>query len=256
MNTPSIVLHDLTAGYGRHPAIHHLHATIPCGALLAVAGPNGAGKSTLLKVLAGELKPMTGHVSLPAPCRQRLAYLTQQPTWSLDFPVDVHDAIAMGCWPWLGPWRAFDEAAHRRVADAIAAVKLQGFERRPLESLSGGQLQRVRFAQIIVQDARLILLDEPFNALDETTEEEFLTLIHRWHEEGRTVIAVLHDLARVRRYFPLTLLLARELVAFGPTEQVLCAEYLDRARRHAEAFDEHAAPCPLPVDEEKDEVAP
>ena len=107
-----------------------------------------------------------------------------------------------------------------------------------------------------MQYARLILHDEPFNALDETTEEEFLTLIHRWHEEGRTVIAVLHDLARVRRYFPLTLLLARELVAFGPTEQVLCAEYLDRARRHAEAFDEHAAPCPLPVDEEKDEVAP
>jgi len=255
MNTPAIVLHDLTAGYGRHPAIHHLHATIPCGALLAVAGPNGAGKSTLLKVLAGELKPMTGRIGLPPEYRQRLAYLTQQPTWSLDFPVDVHDAVAMGCWPWLGPWRAFDEAAHRRVAEAIAAVKLQGFEHRPLPSLSGGQLQRVRFAQIIVQDARLILLDEPFNALDESTEEEFLALIRRWHEEGRTVIAVLHDLERVRRYFPLTLLLARELVAFGPTEAVLSPEHLERARHHAEAFDEHAAPCPLPADEEKDEVA-
>ena len=130
-----------------------------------------------------------------------------------------------------------------KIDEAIAAVGLTGFERRPIGSLSGGQMQRVLFARLLLQDADVILLDEPFTAIDARTTADLLALVQRWHGEKRTVVAVLHDIETVRRAFPQTLLLAREAVAWGETSEVLTAANLLQARRMVEAFDSHAAPC-------------
>ena len=125
----------------------------------------------------------------------------------------------------------------------MAAVGLTGFERRPISTLSGGQMQRALFARLLLQDASLILLDEPFTAIDAKTTADLLDLVRRWHEEARTVVAVLHDLEVVRRVFPRTLLIAREPVAWGETAEVLKADNLLRARRMVEAHDPHAHAC-------------
>jgi zinc/manganese transport system ATP-binding protein len=129
------------------------------------------------------------------------------------------------------------------VDAAIHTVGLQGFEQRAVGTLSSGQLQRALFARMLVQDAQLILLDEPFNAVDAKTTASLLQLVRQWHEEQRTVVAVLHDDAQVRAHFPQTLLLARELVAWGPTAEVLTDANLQRARSMAEAWDDVAEIC-------------
>jgi len=126
---------------------------------------------------------------------------------------------------------------------AIQTVGLQGFEARPVGTLSSGQFQRVLFARLILQDAQLILLDEPFTALDSRTTTALLALMHQWHQEGRTVVAVLHDDAQALAHFDRTLLLARELVAWGPTADVLTDAHLQRARALAEAWDDQAEVC-------------
>jgi zinc/manganese transport system ATP-binding protein len=237
---PAIVLHDLTLGYDRHPAVHHLDATIASGSLTAIVGPNGAGKSTLLKGIVGALSPLEGRITLG---RTRVAYLPQQAEIDRSFPVSVRDLVAMGLWAEIGAFGRVNPAQADRIATALAAVGLTGFERRPIGALSGGQMQRVLFARLLLQEAEVILLDEPFTAIDAKTAADLMALVQRWHGEGRTVVAVLHDLDTVRAKFPDTLMIAREMVAHGPTPQVLTAANLLRARQMCEAFDEAAPVC-------------
>ena len=166
---PSIRLNNLTLGYDRHPAVHHVDGDIVPGALLAICGPNGAGKSTLLKGITGHLKPLGGSVVL-TDCRARdIAYLPQSSDIDKSFPIDVFDMVAMGLWPRSGLFGSIGKKDQGRIAEAIASVGLTGFEDRPIGTLSGGQMQRVLFARLMVQDARVILLDEPFTAVDSKT---------------------------------------------------------------------------------------
>ncbi|MDR2209820.1 MAG: ABC transporter ATP-binding protein [Azoarcus sp.] len=245
---PVIRFENLTLGYDRHPAVHHLNAEIPAGSLVAVVGPNGAGKSTLLKAVAGELRPLEGHISIEPQGRARtmLAYMPQRNELDSSFPVSVFDMVAMGLWHEIGAFRGLGRTGRRKVCTALDAVGLSGFESRPIGTLSGGQLQRARFARLILQDTPAILLDEPFAAIDARTVDDLAQLVLHWHDEGRTVLAVTHDFTQVRRYFPACLLLARELVAFGPTAEVMTEPLLARARQLSEAFDEHAGTCSLP----------
>ena len=237
---PAIVLHDLTLGYDRHPAVHHLDATIATGSLTAIVGPNGAGKSTLMKGIVGALRPLEGRIALS---QSRVAYLPQQAEIDRSFPVSVRDLVAMGLWAEIGAFGRLRPAHTDRIALALAAVGLTGFERRPIGALSGGQMQRVLFARLLLQEADVILLDEPFTAIDAKTAADLMALVQRWHGEGRTVVAVIHDLDTVRAQFPETLMIAREMVAHGPTAQVLTAANLLRARAMCEAFDDDAAVC-------------
>jgi zinc/manganese transport system ATP-binding protein len=237
----AIRLTDLTLGYGRHPAVHHLSGEILSGSLTAIVGPNGAGKSTLLKGIAGALSPLGGDIALAR--GRRLAYLPQQAELDRSFPIHVYDLVAMGLWNRAGIFGRIGGGAAAKIEAAIAAVGLAGFERRPIGALSGGQMQRALFARLLLQDADIILLDEPFTAIDARTTADLLALVQRWHGESRTVVAVLHDIETVRRAFPQTLLLARESVAWGATAEVLTAANLLKARRMVEAFDSHAEPC-------------
>lgn len=233
---------NLTLGYDRHPAVHHLQCTIDRGAMVAIVGPNGAGKSTLLKAVAGEIEPMQGSYAISMG-REAVAYLPQQAEMDLSFPVTVFDMVAMGLWRSIGAFGRLNRQQIGEVRSTLARVSLSGLEHRPIGTLSGGQLQRARFARLILQDADLLLLDEPFNSIDGRTTEDLAALMLEWHGEGRTILAVLHDLEQVHAHFPECLLLAREQVGFGPTARILTVEHLARARRLAEGFDAHAAVC-------------
>jgi zinc/manganese transport system ATP-binding protein len=234
---------DVTLGYDRHPAVHHLSGEIAAGALLAVVGPNGAGKSTLFRGLVGILKPLSGAISLGGLDARDIAYLPQTADIDRSFPITVFDFVGTGLWRSTGLFGGIGKAERGRIASALAAVGLTGFENRTIGTLSGGQLQRLLFARVMLQDARMIVLDEPFNAIDTRTADDLLALVKRWHDEGRTVIAALHDMDIVRAHFPETLLLAREPVAWGATALVLSAENLNEARRMCEAFDDTATAC-------------
>jgi zinc/manganese transport system ATP-binding protein len=235
---------DLTLGYDRHPAVHHLSGTVDEGALLAVVGPNGAGKSTLFKGIIGALPPLAGKIEFNGFVAHDIAYLPQIAEIDRTFPISVYDMVATGLWKRAGAFGGLGQRG--TVEQAIATVGLTGFEQRPIGTLSGGQMQRMLFARVLLQDARVIVLDEPFNAIDVKTVGDLLGLVRRWHDENRTVMAALHDIQLVEQHFPQTLLLAREPVAWGDTAQVLSAENLRKAREMCEAFDDQAAACAVP----------
>jgi zinc/manganese transport system ATP-binding protein len=151
--------------------------------------------------------------------------------------------VAMGLWRRKGAFGGIGRHDDAAIEAGIAAVGLTGFEQRPIGTLSGGQMQRMLFARLLVEDARVIVLDEPFTAIDAKTAADLLALVRRWHSERRTVLVALHDIELVKRNFPQTLLLAREPVAWGATPDVLSAENLLAARRMCEAFDDDAAAC-------------
>lgn len=236
-----IALDNLTLVYDRHPAVHHVTAAVEEGDLLAIVGPNGAGKSTLLNALAGLTPIEEGSIKGLNP--NDVAYLPQQTQIDRSFPMTVAELVATGLWQQIGYHKSIDQQQHDDCEKAIAAVGLQGFENRMLDTLSGGQMQRVLFARVLLQDRPVILLDEPFNAIDRKTVEDLTEVITSWHKDRRTVVMVSHDLDYVRQHCPKTLLLARERIDFGNTEKVLTVQNLSQAQRMSEAFDLSASCC-------------
>lgn len=247
-----LTFHNLTLGYDRHPAIHHLSLEIPAGEMLAIVGPNGAGKSTLLKAIMGQLKPLQGHISLDGISRAGIAYLPQMSRIDRQFPITVAELVGMGLWQHMGILGRLKKQHHHKIGEALDAVGLSHYADRPISSLSGGQMQRTLFARLYLQDAQLILLDEPFNAIDSRTTEDLLALLRRWHDQGRSILAVLHDNEQVNGLFPKTLMLARELIAYGPTEQVNTPERWLRARERINVLHAAAEIC---TDAKRKEVA-
>jgi zinc/manganese transport system ATP-binding protein len=243
MTPTSVELADVTVTYDRHPAIHHLSGRFAAGSLTAIVGPNGAGKSTLIKTVAGINKLTGGSLTRQGIGPGDVAYLPQLAAIDDNFPISVEDVVQLGHWRRAGAFRAIGPDLRAQGLAALAAVGLNGFEDRSFGSLSVGQRQRAMFARLLVADSPLILLDEPFTAIDTRTTSDLLRLVGRWHEEGRTVIVVLHDFDQVRRHFPHTLLLARRLIAWGPTAEVLTPGNLIAARAMSEAWETDADIC-------------
>lgn len=235
-------LADLTIAYDRHPVVHHHSGGFAEGSLTALIGPNGAGKSTLLKAMAGVLPVHHGAIEF-AIDRRQIAYLPQVVDVDRTFPLRVIDVVDLGHWRKVGAMKRVGAGDRAGSRAAIGAVGLSGLELQPIGKLSVGQFQRVLFARLMVQEARLILLDEPFNAVDQRTAADLMQIVRGWHAQGRTVVAALHDLEQVRRDFPDALLMARELVAWGPSRQVLSDANLARARVLAENWTDPAAVC-------------
>jgi len=181
------------------------------------------------------LAPLEGRIEIGGIRSEKIAYLPQQSEIDRTFPITVIDLVAMGLWREIGAFGRLGRANRLRVNEALAAAGLTGFEGRSIGSLSGGQMQRALFARLLLQDASLVLLDEPFTAIDTKTMADLIGVIKAWNAEGRTVVAVLHDHETVNTHFPQTLMLARELVAHGPTGDVLTAENQFRARQMCEA---------------------
>lgn len=226
----AIELRQVWLGWRDRIAVRDANGIFTQGSLTAVVGPNGAGKSTLIKAMAGRLSPVRGRIRIDAALARDLTCLPQSAELDLDFPISTFDLVAMGAWHRLGAWRGLDAGGRDAVEAALRAVGLAGFGRQPVNTLSGGQRQRALFARLMLRDARVILLDEPFAAVDRATTENLLALLHQWHTEGRTLIVVLHDLDIVRAYFPQTLLLAGQVVGWGDSSQVLSASNLHLAR--------------------------
>jgi len=241
--TFALQVHNLTVAYRRHPAVHHLTGAFIRGSLTAIVGPNGAGKTSLLAAISGQVQPVEGSFSFSGNLQRQIAYLPQQADLDRGFPIRVLDVVMLGHWRRVGAFGKMNAALRNDALEALAAVGLSEFGNRLVGELSAGQFQRVLFARVLLQDAQLILMDEPFNAIDARTTADLLQVVKRWHSEKRTVIAVLHDIEQVREHFPQTLLLAREPVAWGETSLVLSAENLFRARQMAEAWNEDAATC-------------
>ena len=231
----AVVLRDVTLAYDGNPAVYRLSGSFARGSLTAIVGPNGSGKTTLLKGIVGLLQPAAGQIERAPFGRGGIAYLPQHAEIERGFPISVLDTVLLGHWRRIGWARAVTRELREAAQQAVAAVGLEGFERRPIETLSAGQFQRVLFARLIVQNAELILLDEPLSAIDWRTAEDLLQLIIGWHRTGCTVAAVLHDLDLVDAYFPDTLLLARECIAWGPTREVLVPPNLRQARQMTDA---------------------
>jgi zinc/manganese transport system ATP-binding protein len=221
---PSIELVDAAFGYAGHPAVAALSGVFLAGSLTALVGANGAGKSTLMKGLAGRLTPLRGLV-LRCP-EARVAYLPQQSELDPTFPITVGQTVSFGL-----SRSAAANRTHRRakVAQALDAVGLAGFETTPLEALSGGQRQRILLARLIVQDADIVLLDEPFTGLESAIVERVLALLARWAAAGRVVVAAIHDIGQARTHFPAALLLTGDAPCWGASHRVLSpSRYEDR----------------------------
>jgi zinc/manganese transport system ATP-binding protein len=235
----AVVLDNVTLAYDGDPAVCNLSGTLIRGSLTAIVGPNGSGKSTLMKGIAGLLRPAAGSIGSAGQVGDAIAYLPQHADIERRFPISVLQTVLLGHWRRIGWTGGITRELRERAKRALAAVGLEGLERRPVDTLSAGQFQRVLFARLIAQSAQLILLDEPLAAVDWRTSEDLLRLIVSWQQEGRTVAAVLHDLDQVRAYFPETLLLARQPVAWGPTREVLMPQNLRRARHMAETWSDN-----------------
>jgi zinc/manganese transport system ATP-binding protein len=239
----SIQCRNLSFSYGRHnrhvPVLNALDVDIPLGNLWAIVGPNGAGKSTFIKILAGILKPSRGSAHLGGVNEELLAYLPQHTDIDRNFPISAYQMVAMGLWRFMGRSGGLTPELRARVYDALDKVGLSGFGDRSIASLSGGQLQRILFARLLLQDASIILLDEPFNAIDNKTTADLVQLLHQWQAQGRTVITVLHDLDQVKEQFPNTLMIAHRVIASGHTHDVLTPENLQKARKACAEFDEN-----------------
>lgn len=221
---PALTLRKASFGYGGRAVLGDVDGTIAPGELLALVGPNGAGKSTLLRGIVGEAALLAGQVDLAGLRSPDIAYLPQGPEVERSFPITVAEFASLGLWPRLGAWGRIGRPERLEVAEALERVGLAGQASRGIGALSGGQMQRLLFARTLLQDAPLILLDEPFTAIDHTTTTELMVLVQDWHRAGRTVLAALHDLGQVRAEFPRTLLLEGRPVAWGATEDVLGAE--------------------------------
>jgi zinc/manganese transport system ATP-binding protein len=216
-----ILLHDVTVRYGRRTALEAVSGEFASGSLTAIVGANGAGKSTLLASIAGEVRLAGGSIDCPA--RRRMAYLPQLAAIDCGYPLTVLELITLGGWREFGAFRSPRTELRERAALAAETVGLAGRVGRAIGELSVGELRRALFARLILQDAAVILLDEPFAAVDAQTVSVLLDQVTRWHAEGRTVIAVLHDLDIVRTRFPSTLVLARRCLAWGATAEALPA---------------------------------
>ncbi len=216
----------LTLGYRDTPIVRDVTFEIARGDVFAVVGHNGSGKSTLIKTLLGNLQPLRGILDWPGGRLETIAYLGQQTDFDNRFPIRVRDLAAMGAWADLGLAGRVDKQCQARIDAALERTGTAYIADMPLYKLSAGQLQRALFARTMVQDAELILLDEPFTAVDQTTEAELLTLIDDWAAEGRSIILVLHDLSAILQHCNAALLLGAGRALFGKPEETLTPQNL------------------------------
>jgi manganese/zinc/iron transport system ATP- binding protein len=229
---PPLSVHDLTVAYHRKPVIWDVDLAIPEGKLVAVVGPNGAGKSTLLKACLDLIPLTSGLVRVYGePYRKNrhlVSYVPQRESVDWDFPVTVEEVVTMGTYGRLGWLRPISRDCRERAREALRQVKLEDFAKRQISQLSGGQQQRTFLARALAQDAFVYLMDEPFAAVDASTERAIVDLLHNLKEDGKTCVVVHHDLSTVPSYFDHVILLNMRVVANGPTKEVFTEENLHK----------------------------
>jgi manganese/iron transport system ATP-binding protein len=232
---PALLLDGVTVAYGRDPVVEDVDGVVMPGTALALIGPNGAGKSTLIKAILGLVPVVSGRIEVlgasPAESRGRVAYVPQAEALDAEFPVSVLDVVLMGQYREVG-WVRRPGRAHRQLAlDALAHVGLEHRAHDRFGVLSGGQRQRVLIARAVAQDARLLLLDEPFTGVDTTTTESLVSVLHDLRADGVAVVMSTHDLSVVHLTCGEACLLNRRQIAFGPIDEALTPALLRETYR-------------------------
>ena len=232
MSADAISVTELTVDYDGVKAIEDVNFMVNAEKLTAIVGPNGAGKSTLMKALLGLIPTRTGTISCfgtsPKQYRKYISYVPQRAQIDWEFPANVFDVVAMGLYGELGLLRSFSSAHKDRVHSALTDVDMADFAARQISQLSGGQQQRVFLARSIVQDAERILLDEPFGGIDAKSEAVIVDILRRQKQNGKSIVAVHHDLSTVKDYFDDVILLNKTVTAFGPVNDVFTKSNVEK----------------------------
>ena len=223
---------DVTVAYHRKPVLWNVTLDIPVGSLVGLVGPNGAGKSTLLKTIIDMVPRVSGEVAVFGQVyrksRHRVAYVPQRESVDWDFPATALDVVLMGTYGQLGWFRRAGRVERAAALEALRKMEIEHLAQRQISQLSGGQQQRTFLARALVQHADLYLMDEPFAAVDASTERAIVHLMRELQSQGKTIVVVHHDLHTVPTYFDFVVLLNMRLVAAGPTEDVFTEEFLQK----------------------------
>ncbi|MFN8471399.1 MAG: metal ABC transporter ATP-binding protein [Anaerolineae bacterium] len=228
---PAVRARHVTVRRGDLTVLEDIDFTVPAGQMVAVIGPNGAGKSTLFNALVGLMPITSGDVELLGrPSRERgaadVSYVAQRDEIDWRFPVRVEDVVLMGRYPHVGWVRRPSAADREKARAALGRVGLADVANRQIGQLSGGQQQRVFLARALAQEARLLLLDEPFTGLDAVAEAMIFDILAELQREGRAILVATHDLNMVMHHFETAIALNRRIFGYGPVQDVLCSEIL------------------------------
>lgn len=225
-----LAVRGLTVSYGADPVVFSVDMTVQPGAMTAIIGPNGAGKSTLLKAALGIVTPLAGRITFWDAAldkmRARVAYVPQRASVDWDFPTQVLDVVMMGLYRELGLLRRIGPKHIAKAMDCLTRVGMQDFADRQIGQLSGGQQQRVFLARALAQDADLFLLDEPFAGVDAATEAAIIDVLKALRADGKTVVAVHHDLSTVAAYFDRVFLINRRRIGEGRVAEAFTQDSL------------------------------
>lgn len=225
MTNIAVSVRDLTLAYNKKPVLWDIDLDIPEGILLAIVGPNGAGKTTLMKTILGILKPAAGSVEIyGAPIqkqRKKIAYVPQRSSVDWDFPINALDVVIMGTYGSIGWFKRPKKDHMNRAMRALDAVGMADFSDRQIGQLSGGQQQRLFLARALVQNASIYFMDEPFVGVDAVTETAIIECLKTLRSNGKTVIAVHHDLQTLSDYFDWAFMINVRQIAYGPVSDIL-----------------------------------
>jgi len=227
-----LAISDLTVAYDRKPVLWDVGFEIPPGSLVGMVGPNGAGKSTLLKAAMDLIPRASGRVLVFGKSyrkqRNRVGYVPQRESVDWDFPVNALDVVTMGLYHQIG-WCLPVRKKHREKAmQALEQMGIAELAFRQISQLSGGQQQRTFLARALVQDADLYLMDEPFAAVDASTEQAIVELLNTMRRQGKTAVVIHHDLQTVTEYFDYVILLNMRIVAHGPVSETFTPDNLQK----------------------------
>lgn len=228
---------ELNVNYGKTSILWDLTFQIPKGLLVGIIGPNGAGKSTLLKAALGLVKPLSGKISISG----SVAYVPQRESVDWDFPITAEELVLMGRYGKLGLFGRLRRADREAAAAALEQVGMGAYAGQQIGRLSGGQQQRLFIARALVQNADLLILDEPFVGVDLATEKAIMALLQKQKAQGKTILIVHHDLPTVEEYFDWVLLLNTRLLGCGPVKEVFTRENIGRAFSKSQLLFDEAA---------------
>jgi manganese/zinc/iron transport system ATP- binding protein len=225
-------IQNVSVTYHGRTALKGVTLKINQGDIIGIVGPNGAGKSTLLKAVLGLVPLESGRINVFGKpidhVRARVAYVPQRETVDWDFPVSVYDVVLMGRYPHLATFQRPRHIDREIALRSMESVGIADLEHRQIGALSGGQRQRVFLARALAQQADMMLLDEPFVGVDAATETDILSILRDLRSQGKTVILVNHDLAKITEYVHQLVLLNQRLIAHGPTNEVFTPELLSK----------------------------
>ncbi|MFM9266521.1 metal ABC transporter ATP-binding protein [Tychonema sp. BBK16] len=234
MNEIGIDIENVTVAYHGKVALHSASLQLKAGTICGLVGMNGAGKSTLFKAIMGFVKPNTGRVLINGlPIRQvqksnLVAYVPQSEEVDWNFPVNVYDVVMMGRYGYMNLLRIPRSPDKQAVRESLERVEMWQMRDRQIGELSGGQKKRTFFARALAQQAKVLLLDEPFAGVDIKTEKMMINLLMELRQTGHTILVSTHDLESITTFCDQVVLINRSILAYGNTSEVFTEENLSR----------------------------